>query len=60
MAHVANTACTTAHVTKPLNTSVLLLLLLLLPCRVKVVVPREYNPRFEADFNAAADYDYDR
>jgi hypothetical protein len=27
---------------------------------VKVVQPREYNPRFEADFNAAADYDFDR
>jgi hypothetical protein len=28
--------------------------------RVKVVQPREYNPRFEMDFNAAADYDFDR
>lgn len=28
--------------------------------RVKVVLPREYNPRFEMDFNSAADYDPDR
>ena len=27
---------------------------------MKVVLPKEYTPRFEADFNAAADYDYDR
>jgi nucleolar protein 14 len=25
-----------------------------------VVLPREFNPRFEADFNARADYDPDR
>lgn len=24
------------------------------------MLPREYNPRFEDDFNAAADYDFDR
>lgn len=25
-----------------------------------MVLPREYNPRYEADFNSAADYDPDR
>lgn len=28
--------------------------------RVKVVAPREYNPRYELDFNSKADYDPDR
>lgn len=28
--------------------------------RVKAVVPREYNPRYELDFNSKADYDPDR
>jgi nucleolar protein 14 len=27
---------------------------------LKVVVPREYNPQFEMDFNSHADYDFDR
>lgn len=25
-----------------------------------MVVPREYNPQFEMDFNSKADYDFDR
>lgn len=29
-------------------------------CRLKVVVPREFNPQFEMDFNSKADYDFDR
>jgi hypothetical protein len=29
-------------------------------CRVKLVAPREFNPRYEADFAAGADYDPDR
>lgn len=36
------------------------LLLLLACCRVKLVAPREYNPRYEADFSLAANYDPDR
>jgi hypothetical protein len=29
-------------------------------CRAKLVAPREFNPRYEADFAAGADYDPDR